>query len=116
MHDTKSSEKIQFKELINKNCKLNIIENNELPKIILKKRRRCADPLESEEKIATAYKKRSGNIKETIFYHKMQMDESEISCPVCMDLIISSAITICGHTFCEKCLCEALILSQVCFI
>jgi len=61
----------------------------------------------------TSYKKRLINVKETVNYHKMQMDLNEITCPVCMDLIINSTITICGHTFCEKCLSEALILSQV---
>ena len=40
-------------------------------------------------------------------------ETNELSCPICMDTIISANTTICGHTFCEQCLLETLLLNTV---
>lgn len=40
-------------------------------------------------------------------------ETNDLSCPICIDIIISANTTICGHTFCEMCLLEALLLNAV---
>jgi len=40
-------------------------------------------------------------------------ESNDLSCPICMDTIISANTTICGHTFCEQCLLETLLLNTV---
>lgn len=111
--ESKNDEKIQIQQLITKNCDLNIISNQELQKLILKKRRAEDCSLEFEEKMMTCYKKRARILEEVPVFKKIKTELNEIICPVCMDLIISSTITSCGHTFCERCLSEALNLSPV---
>ena len=40
-------------------------------------------------------------------------ETNELTCPICMDTIIAANTTICGHTFCEQCLLETLLLNTV---
>jgi len=111
--DAKNVEKIHIKQLITKNGNLNMISSQDLQKIILKKRRAGANLLDFEEKTLTSYKKRAGTFQESACFHKMKIDQNEVTCPVCMDFIINATITTCGHTFCERCISEALNLSPV---
>ena len=39
---------------------------------------------------------------------------SPFDCPICSDVIVSCALTSCGHSFCEFCINNALIYSQLC--
>lgn len=38
---------------------------------------------------------------------------SELICSICMEIIINANNTICGHTFCNRCINECLLYSQV---
>lgn len=40
-------------------------------------------------------------------------ETNDMSCPICMDTIITANTTVCGHTFCELCLLESLLLNTV---
>lgn len=77
------------------------------------RKRRSEFSLEKHEKTAVSYKKRKTLTNTPQNYSKMKLDLNVISCPICMDLIICATVTVCGHTFCEKCLTEALVLSAV---
>lgn len=41
-------------------------------------------------------------------------EQTLLSCPVCLDSILSCALTKCGHSFCEYCLNQSLAYSQLC--
>ena len=38
---------------------------------------------------------------------------SELNCPICLDLIVNSISTLCGHSFCEICLLESFLVRTV---
>lgn len=42
------------------------------------------------------------------------VEVSPFDCPICSDVIVSCALTSCGHSFCEFCINNALIYSQLC--
>lgn len=86
--------------------------SSNLAKMALSKRR-SEYSLETHEQLAVSYKKRKTLTNNTQNYRKMELDLNFISCPICMDLIISATVTVCGHTFCERCLTEALVISAV---
>jgi len=37
-----------------------------------------------------------------------------LTCPICMDIIISCRIAICGHSFCHQCISECLVRKKEC--
>lgn len=44
----------------------------------------------------------------------MQGSENVLTCPICMDYIVSCKTAICGHSFCEVCIHEAMIRKKEC--
>ena len=37
-----------------------------------------------------------------------------LTCPICMDYIISCRIAICGHSFCHNCIAECMVRKKEC--
>lgn len=40
--------------------------------------------------------------------------EKSMYCPICMELIMSCRVAVCGHTFCHQCITECLIRKKEC--
>lgn len=40
----------------------------------------------------------------------------ELICPLCRRLLYKCTTTLCGHSYCERCLDEYLILNENCFV
>lgn len=52
-------------------------------------------------------------MNEAISLKNIVQESSDLSCPICLDVIISANSTVCGHTFCEQCILESLLLTPV---
>lgn len=37
-----------------------------------------------------------------------------MACPICLDLMLSATVTLCGHTFCERCIFEWNVFNKDC--
>lgn len=81
--------------------------------MFFKKRRREINQINEFDNISDIYKKRKLEYEKMIKISLKSIESSDLNCPICMDFIIKSMTTICGHTFCEYCLTESLILRPV---
>jgi hypothetical protein len=45
---------------------------------------------------------------------KMQEGFKNLVCPLCLNMMYKCTTAACGHSFCEKCLDEYLIIKKVC--
>ena len=43
-------------------------------------------------------------------------DYKSLVCPLCFNFIYKAQTTVCGHTFCTKCIDEYLIIKTQCFV
>lgn len=57
--------------------------------------------------------KRSLEKKKQVAIQSMRQTEGLI-CPICMDMIISCRIAICGHSFCHQCISECMLRKKEC--
>lgn len=54
-------------------------------------------------------------IKDYVESHSLAHERyNELSCPICMEFFISPVPTSCGHTFCYRCLENALLFKGGC--
>ena len=50
----------------------------------------------------------------TLAFKNSQSVDNVLTCSICMDYIVSCKTAICGHSFCEICIHEALIRKKEC--
>lgn len=47
---------------------------------------------------------------------EIENDFKSLICPLCFNFIYKCQTTVCGHSFCTKCIDEYLIIKQNCFV
>eukprot|EP00826_Nyctotherus_ovalis_P033713 TRINITY_DN2745_c0_g1_i6.p2 TRINITY_DN2745_c0_g1~~TRINITY_DN2745_c0_g1_i6.p2 ORF type:complete len:120 (-),score=29.34 TRINITY_DN2745_c0_g1_i6:691-1050(-) len=45
---------------------------------------------------------------------KTSLEHSHLTCPICMDFMVGAVVTLCGHTFCERCILEWNLFNKDC--
>lgn len=90
--------------------KVNYISKETLVREVVYSKRKH-DNLTCSKNIIETLKDTRNKVKE---HSPDESDFSDLNCPICFELLVAATATVCGHTFCDRCLMESLILSSFC--